>query len=178
MEAGSSFGFPLMEKHLMATGASQILRDVEDLSLKAFIASRCASRQLGIDNERASRLAGMEERVASLEKEKIALEEALIAALSEAKSNAEAAEAARRDALAAEEAKANAEKAKTEAEEARKVAEDQRARGKDVVQRWRTAISSFADLVQTDMHGLLGKFALDPPEISQEENVEVAELFH
>jgi len=27
------------------------------------------------------------------------------------------------------------------------------------------------------MHGLLGKFALDPPEISQEENVEVAELF-
>ena len=134
IEAGSSFGFPLMEKHLMATGASQILRDVEDLSLKAFVASRCASRQLRIDNERASRLAGMEERVASLEKEKIALEEALIAALSEAKSNAEAAEAARRDALAAEEAKANAEKAKTEAEEARKAAEDQRARGKDVVQ--------------------------------------------
>jgi len=27
------------------------------------------------------------------------------------------------------------------------------------------------------MHGLLGKFALDPPKISQEENVEVAELF-
>ena len=27
------------------------------------------------------------------------------------------------------------------------------------------------------MHGLLGKFAIDPPEISQEENVEVAELF-
>jgi len=27
------------------------------------------------------------------------------------------------------------------------------------------------------MHGLLGKFALDPLEISQEENVEVAELF-
>src|SRR6185436_4485693 len=49
--------------------------------------------------------------------------------------------------------------------------------GKDVVQRWRTTISSFADLVQTDMHGLLGKFALDPPEISQEENVEVTELF-
>ena len=27
------------------------------------------------------------------------------------------------------------------------------------------------------MHGLLGKFALDPPEMSQEETVEVAELF-
>jgi len=31
--------------------------------------------------------------------------------------------------------------------------------------------------VQTDIHGLLAKFAIDPPEISQEENVEVAELF-
>jgi len=122
----------------------------------------------------------MEERVASLEKEKTALEEALVAARSEAKSNAEAAEAARRDALTAEEAKANTEKAKTEAGGARKVAEDQRARGKDVVQRWRTAISTFTDLVQTDMHGLLGKLAFDPSplEISQEENVEVAELFH
>ena len=42
-EAGSSFGFPLMEKRLMSTGVSQILQDVEDLSLKAFVASRCAS---------------------------------------------------------------------------------------------------------------------------------------
>jgi len=115
-EAGSSFGFPLMERRLMATGASQILQDVEHLSLKAFIASRCASRQLKIDHERASQFAGMEEHVASVEKEKAALEEALVAARSEAKSNAEAAEAACRDALAAEEAKANAEKAKTEAE--------------------------------------------------------------
>jgi hypothetical protein len=38
-EAGSSFGFPLMEKCLMASGVSQMLQDIEDLSLKAFIAS-------------------------------------------------------------------------------------------------------------------------------------------
>jgi hypothetical protein len=31
--------------------------------------------------------------------------------------------------------------------------------------------------MQVDMHGLLGKFALDPPEMSQEETIEVAELF-
>ena len=74
-EAGSSFGFPLMEKCLMASGVSQIFQDIEDLSLKAFVASRCASRQLKIDNERTSQLAGLEERVASLEKEKAALEE-------------------------------------------------------------------------------------------------------
>ncbi|XP_039815215.1 translation initiation factor IF-2-like [Panicum virgatum] len=164
-EAGSSFGFPLMEKRLMSTGVSQILQDVEDLSLKAFVASRCASRQLRIDNERTSQLARMEERVVALEKEKSALEEALVAARAEAKNHAEAAEAARRDALGAEKAKENAEKAKAEAEEARRVAEAQRACGKDV-QRWRTAISSFADLVQTDIHGLLAKFAIDPPEIS------------
>ena len=53
-EAGSSFGFPFMERCLMASGVSQILQDVEDLSLKAFVASHCASRQLRIDNERAS----------------------------------------------------------------------------------------------------------------------------
>ena len=32
-EAGSSFGFPLMERRLMASMVSQILQDVEDLSL-------------------------------------------------------------------------------------------------------------------------------------------------
>jgi len=176
-KAGSSFGFPLMEKCLMASGVSQMLQDVEDLSLKAFVASRCASRQLKIDNERASQLAGVEERVASLEKEKTTLEDALVAARAEVKSHAKAVEAARRDALAAEEAKENAEKAKAEAEKARRVSEDQHAHGKDVVQRWRTAISSFTDLVQADVNGLLAKFAIEPPEISQEENVEVAELF-
>ena len=151
----------------MSTGVSQILQDIEELSLKAFVASRCASRQLRIDNGQTSQLARMEERVVALEKEKTTLEEALIAACAEARNHAKAAEAARRDALAAEKAKENAEKAKAEAEEARRVAEAQRAHGKDVVQRWRTAISSFVDLVQADIHGLLAKFAIVPPDISQ-----------
>ena len=161
----------------MASGVSQMLQDVEDLSLKAFVASRCASHQLRIENEQTSQLARMEERVVALEKEKTALEETLIAACAETKNHAEAAEAARGEALAVEKAKENAEKAKAEAEEARKVAEAQRAHGKETIQRWRTAISSFADLVQTDIHGLLAKFAIDPLEISQEENVKVTELF-
>ena len=74
-EAGSSFGSQLMEKRLMASRVSQILQDIEDLSLKAFVASRCASRQLKNVNERTSQLAGLEERVANLEKEKSSLEE-------------------------------------------------------------------------------------------------------
>ena len=65
-EAGSSFGFPLMEKCLMSTGVSQILQDVEDLSQKAFVASRYASRQLRTENERTSQLTRMEERVVAL----------------------------------------------------------------------------------------------------------------
>ena len=85
----------------MASRVSQMLQDVEDLSLKAFVASRCASRQLRIDNERTSQLARVEERVVALEKEKIALEEALVAARAEAKNHADAAETARRDALTA-----------------------------------------------------------------------------
>jgi hypothetical protein len=83
-----------MEKCLMASRVRQILQDVEDLSLKAFVASRCASRQLKIDNEWTSQLAGVEERVASLEKEKAALEETYIAARAVAKSHAESAETA------------------------------------------------------------------------------------
>jgi hypothetical protein len=50
VEAGSSFSFPLMERRLMATGVGQILQDVEDLALKAFVASCCASLQLQIDS--------------------------------------------------------------------------------------------------------------------------------
>ena len=108
----------------MASGVSQILQDIEDLSLKAFVASRCASRQLRIDNKRASQLAGVEESEATMEKEKAVLEETLAAVRAEVKSHAEVVEIAHRDALAMEKAKADAEKAKTEAEEARKVAED------------------------------------------------------
>ena len=69
-EAGSSFSFPLMEKRLMASGVSQMLQDVKYLSLKAFVSSSCASRQLRIDNERTSQLARMEECEVVLEKEK------------------------------------------------------------------------------------------------------------
>ena len=32
--------------------------------------------------------------------------------------------------------------------------------------------------MQADLHGLLDKFGLEPPELSQEEDVEVSELFH
>jgi hypothetical protein len=39
-EAWNSFRIPLMEKELMKTGATNIFRCVEDLSLKAHVAAR------------------------------------------------------------------------------------------------------------------------------------------
>ena len=69
----------------MATGVNQMLQDVEDLSLKAYVASRCASRQLQVDSDRASRLVETEKRVVSWKKEKANLQEALATACSKAK---------------------------------------------------------------------------------------------
>ena len=51
------------------------------------------------------------------------------------------------------------------------------ARRRETIQRWHQAVSSASDLVQADLHGLLEKFGVEPPEMSQEENVEVSELF-
>ena len=42
--AGESFCIPLMEKDLMDTGLKNILETAQELSLKAFMAVRCASR--------------------------------------------------------------------------------------------------------------------------------------
>jgi hypothetical protein len=47
-EASGSFCLPLMEKELMKTGTTNILRCVEDLALKAHVGARCASRYDGL----------------------------------------------------------------------------------------------------------------------------------
>jgi hypothetical protein len=42
----ASFYFPLMEKELMKTAAPNMLRCVQDLALKTFVATRCAAHQV------------------------------------------------------------------------------------------------------------------------------------
>ena len=44
VEARDSFCFPLMEKELMESGLENMLESAQDLSLKAFVAARCATR--------------------------------------------------------------------------------------------------------------------------------------
>jgi len=101
---------------------------------------------LRIDNDRVSQLAKAEEREVSLEKEKAALQEALAIAHARAKKNAEALEVACKDAHAAEEANIMAEGVQN-------IAEDKRSRWREIIQRWRNAISSGCDAVQADLHG-------------------------
>ena len=72
--AGESFCFPLMEKDLMDTGMKNILESAQDLSLKAFVAARCASRQLAVESSSKSAMADLKAKVAVLEQEKTALQ--------------------------------------------------------------------------------------------------------
>ena len=65
-DAGASFCFPLMEKRLMNTGATNSLQCMEDLVLKSFVAARCARRQLEVEAGASSRIAELEERVSAL----------------------------------------------------------------------------------------------------------------
>ena len=48
-EAGASFCFPLMEPRHTNTGAANALQFTEDLTLKSFVAARCAQRQMEVE---------------------------------------------------------------------------------------------------------------------------------
>ena len=71
--AGDSFCFPLMEKDLMGSGLNNILESAQDLSLKAFVAARCAARQLAAEDNSKTVVTDLEAKVISLEKEKAEL---------------------------------------------------------------------------------------------------------
>jgi len=72
--AGDYFCFHLMEKDLMGSGLNNILESTQDLSLKAFVAARCAARQLAAEDSSKAVVADLEAKVASLEKEKTKLQ--------------------------------------------------------------------------------------------------------
>ena len=74
VEAGGSFCFPLMEKNLMGSGLTNMLESTQDLSLKAFVAARCAARQVAAENSSKAVVADLGAKIASLEKEKIELQ--------------------------------------------------------------------------------------------------------
>ena len=58
----------------MDTGLKNMLENAQDLSLKAFVAARCAARQLEAERSSKSAVADLEVKVAALEQEKAALQ--------------------------------------------------------------------------------------------------------
>ena len=58
----------------MGSGLNNILESAQDLSLKAFMAARCAARQVAAENSSKAVVADLEAKVASLEKEKTELQ--------------------------------------------------------------------------------------------------------
>ena len=73
-EVGGSFCFPLMEKELMETGLENMLERAQDLSLKAFVPTRCAAWQLAAEGGSKTAVADLEAKVAAFEEEKAALQ--------------------------------------------------------------------------------------------------------
>ena len=61
----------------MLTGPGNALHCAEDLALKAYVAARCASRQLNAEHEQPSLVASLVQKVSGLEEEKTALENEL-----------------------------------------------------------------------------------------------------
>ena len=72
-----------MEKDLMASGLTNMLESAQDLSLKAFVAARCAAWQLAAEDNSKTVVADLETKVASLEKEKAELQTRLARSVEE-----------------------------------------------------------------------------------------------
>ena len=61
----------------MVSGLTNMLESVQDLSLKAFVAARCAARQLAAEESSRAAVADLEANVVALEEEKEALQRRL-----------------------------------------------------------------------------------------------------
>lgn len=140
-------------------GVSCMLKNAEDLALKAYVTARCVSRQLRMDGGKGSRIAELEERLALLEEEKTGLQGDLATARTEAEKKSGELDAALLQARAAEDAKSRA-------EAAQKHAEERRARGKETIKAWYEALSTGSDAVQAAVHELLEKHGLRPLPLS------------
>ena len=61
----------------METGLNNMLENAQDLSLKAFVAARCAARQLAAEGSSRFAVSDLEAKAATLEQEKTALQQCL-----------------------------------------------------------------------------------------------------
>jgi len=145
----------------MGSGVNNILESAQDLSLKAFVATRCAARQRAAENSSKTAVADLEAKVASLEKEKTELETRLARSAEEkATLTTELLASAEREVRAEDAAKA-----------AKLLAEDAAKRRDTMQQRLRTfkeAIKTGSEKLQEELPDLLARYGLVAPDMFPE----------
>jgi len=158
-----------MEKEIVETGLKNMLENAEDLSLKAFMAMRCAARQLAAEGSSRSAVSDLEAKVATLEQEKAALQQRLD------QSTAERATLATELLAMAE----RAVKAEDTAKAVKKLVEDAESHRDVMRTRLRTfkeAIKIGSAKLQEELPNLLAKYGLVAPDMFPEDTDTVAEL--
>jgi len=155
----------------MLTGARNALQCAEDLTLKSYVAARCAGRLLDAECDQPLCIASLEQKVHSLEEEKVLFEASSASAETEL-------QAARRE----------AEAAKAEAAELRRSLETKALELKDAkcreqassqaVNAYREAVRAGAESLQRDIAAFLETMRLSPPDLSPTANsISIFELF-
>jgi len=145
----------------MGSELNNILESAQDLSLKAFMAARCAARQLAADDSSKPVVADLEAKVASLEKEKTELQTRL-------------ARSAEEKATLTTELLASADravKAEDAAKAAKLLAEDAEKRRDAMQRRLRTfkeAIKTGSEKLQEELPDLLARYGLVAPDMFPE----------
>ena len=137
----------------MGSGLSNILESTQDLSLKAFMAARCAARQLAAEDSSKVVVADLEAKVASLEKEKEELQMRL-------DRSAEEKATLTMELLASAD---RAVKVEDAARAAKLLAEDAEKRRDLMQKRLRTfkeAIKTGSEKLQEELPGLLARYEL------------------
>jgi molecular chaperone GrpE (heat shock protein) len=159
-----------MEKDLMASGLTNMLESAQDLSLKAFVAARCAARQLAAEESSRAAVADLEAKVAALEKENEALQRHLDKSSEEkATLTTELLAAADRAVKAEDSAKA----AKLLADDAKK----QRALMHKCFHSFKESVRAGATKLQKELPDILKKYGLDAPDVSSGDTVGVDDFF-
>jgi septal ring factor EnvC (AmiA/AmiB activator) len=140
------------------------------LSLKAFVAARCAARQLAAEGSSNNAIADLEVKVAALEQEKAALQQRINKSAEENTTlTSELLATAKRAVKAEDMAKA----AKGLAEEA----ETRRTLMRNHYHTFKESVRTGAAKLQKELSDLLEKYGLEATEVSSEDTVGVDALF-
>jgi DNA repair exonuclease SbcCD ATPase subunit len=173
-EAGASFAIPHEEEYFGKLSSAELTTACGDLSLKAFVASRCLARRLEQEGKEAKELtaaatSSLRNRVAELEARLAAAQERnrqlLQAKEDAAKSSKVALESLRRDVEALNSAKEDLHAQLVDKEAKLAEAQKEESELSGVLERYRTNHIRSAETLRTDILELLGQCNLGAPPI-------------